>query len=88
MPAVHRAILFGSYAKGRSDLLTDLDILIIADSALDFVTRTADFYRRLSCPVDMDLLIYTPAEYECMRNTAFIRQALKDSKVIYEKTAD
>ncbi|MEJ5198384.1 MAG: nucleotidyltransferase domain-containing protein [Anaerolineae bacterium] len=36
MPAVHRVILFGSYAAGRRDLFTDLDLLVIMDSSLDF----------------------------------------------------
>jgi hypothetical protein len=33
------------------------------DSPLDFVTRTAEMYRYLSAPVDMDLLVYTPEEW-------------------------
>jgi len=40
-PQVQRVILFGSYAKGRRDLFTDLDILVIMDSDQDFITRSA-----------------------------------------------
>lgn len=29
MPEVERVILFGSYAAGRRDLLTDLDLLVV-----------------------------------------------------------
>lgn len=84
-PEVERAILFGSYAEGRADLLTDLDILIVMESPLDFVTRTAEMYRYLSGPVDMDLLVYTPEELERNRDRGFIRRALETGKVIYEK---
>ena len=86
-PEVQRAILFGSYAKGRRDLFTDLDILIVMKSPLDFLPRTAEMYRYLSCAVDMDLLVYTPEELERHRDRSFIRQALEKGKVIYEKPA-
>ncbi len=86
-PEVQRAVLFGSYAQGRSDLFTDLDILIVMDSRLDFVTRTAEMHRYLSPAVDMDLLVYTPAELERNRDRPFIRRALAEGTVIYEKQA-
>jgi predicted nucleotidyltransferase len=84
-PEVERAILFGSYAEGRCDLFTDLDILIVMESPLDFVSRTAEMYRYLSSPVDMDLFVYTPEELERNRDRGFIRQALAKGKPIYEK---
>ena len=86
-PEVQRAILFGSYAQGRSDLFTDLDILVVMDSPLDFVTRTAEMHRYLSPAVDLDLLVYTPEELERNRNRHFIRRALEKGTVIYEKQA-
>jgi predicted nucleotidyltransferase len=86
-PEVQRAILFGSYAQGRADLLTDLDILIVMESDQDFVTRTAEMYRSLAVPVDLDLLVYTPEELERYKDRPFIRQALEKGTVIYEKRA-
>lgn len=87
MPRVQRPIVFGSYAAGRRDLLTDLDILVVMDSALDFVSRTAEMYRHLSVPVDLDLLVYTPEELERSRHRGFLRRALEQGIVIYEKRA-
>lgn len=87
MPQVRRAILFGSYAAGRRDLLTDLDILIIMDSPLDFVTRTAEMYRTLSVPVDLDLLVYTPEEVERCRHQGFLHRILEEGTVIYEASS-
>jgi hypothetical protein len=44
-------------------------------------------YRDLSCPVDLDLLVYTPEELARNRNRGFIRRALEEGKVIYERRA-
>jgi predicted nucleotidyltransferase len=86
-PEVQRIVLFGSFAEGRRDLFTDLDLLIVMDSPLDFVTRTAEMYRDLSAPVDMDLLVYTAEELERNRDRGFIRQVLEKGKILYEKQA-
>jgi len=32
----------------------------------------------------MDILVYTPEEFDAMRDGHFLRRALLDSKVIYE----
>ncbi len=84
-PEVHRIILFGSYARGRRDLFTDLDLMVIMDSPLDFITRTAQLYQELRAPVDMDLFVYTPDEFERIKHRGFIQMALREGKVLYEK---
>jgi predicted nucleotidyltransferase len=86
MPEVKLVVLFGSYAAGRRDLFTDLDILVVMESPLDFITRTAQLYRRLSVGVDMDLLVYTPEELGSNKKRPFFRHALGTGKVLYEKT--
>jgi predicted nucleotidyltransferase len=85
LPEVARIILFGSYAAGRRDLLTDLDLLVVMSSEQDFVRRTADLYGRISTAVDVDLLVYTPEEFDRLRERGFVRQALETGKVVYEK---
>jgi len=87
MPEVQQVILFGSYAAGRRDLFTDLDIIVVMDSPLGFVERLADLYRHLQVAVDVDLLAYTPAEFERMRQRPFIRHALATGKVLYARHA-
>ena len=84
MPAVRKVILFGSFARGRRDLFTDLDLLVVMDSSLDFVTRGVDLARRLRAGVALDLLVYTPQEMEAMRDRPFMRHALATGKVLYE----
>ena len=58
MPDVQLILLFGSYATGRRDLLTDLDLLVVMQSPLDFVTRSAELARCLRASVALDLLVH------------------------------
>ena len=85
MPAVHRVVLFGSYAAGRRDLLTDLDLLVVMDSPLDFVTRNAELAGQVRASVALDLLAYTPEEFARVSDRPFFRHALATGKVLYEK---
>jgi predicted nucleotidyltransferase len=84
IPAVQKVILFGSFAQGRRDLFTDLDLLVVMDSSLDFVARGVDLARQLRAGVALDLLVYTPQEMETMRDRPFIRHALATGEVLYE----
>ena len=85
MPEVEKVILFGSYAAGRRDLFTDLDVLVVMDTEQDFLDRTADLYRQIQVDVDMDLLVYTPEELQRQQQSGFVRHALATGQVIYEK---
>ena len=49
-----RIILFGSYAKGRADPGTDLDLIAVMRSELPFVERTGEIYRELAPRVAVD----------------------------------
>lgn len=85
MPEVSKVVLFGSYAAGRQDLLTDLDLIVVMDSQLDFVERNAGLARRLHVGVALDLLAYTPDEMERTRERPFMRRALETGRVLYER---
>jgi predicted nucleotidyltransferase len=47
---VEKISLFGSYTRGRSDLFTDLDIIIMK-AEKSFVDMVKDIYSRLALPV-------------------------------------
>ncbi|MDI6894448.1 MAG: nucleotidyltransferase domain-containing protein [Bacillota bacterium] len=81
-----KIILFGSYARGRADALTDLDLVVVMDSELPFVERTAEVYRRIVPRVAADILVYTPGEWERMQDRPFGQQVLREGRVLYEKT--
>ena len=87
IPDVEKVILFGSYGTKKSDLLTDLDLLVMR-SDKDFIDRTAELYAEIRAGVDFDLLVYTPEEWQRQKQKSFIRQALKSGKVLYEKRRD
>ena len=85
MEEVEHVILFGSYAEGREDLFTDLDLLVVMHSEEDFVTRTGKLYQSLHPGVDLDLFAYTPAEFDRMRQHGFVRHAVETGKLLYAR---
>ena len=80
--------LFGSYARGRSDLFTDLDILIIMKTDKSFIDRLKEIYSLLALPVDADILCYTPEEVKRLKNMGFLRKILAEEVVLYETRGD
>lgn len=79
-----RVVLFGSLARGTPALTSDVDLLIVWDTPLDFVTRTVEIYRQLQPREAVDLLVYTPDEMTRMVDRPFIRNALREGTVLYE----
>ncbi len=74
----------GSYARGRADLFTDLDLLVVMETNLSFIDRLRMLYPLLALPVDLDLLCYTPEELERMQDRPFIKHLRRDEVVLYE----
>ncbi|MGH7311348.1 MAG: nucleotidyltransferase domain-containing protein [Candidatus Rokuibacteriota bacterium] len=81
---VKRAIVFGSAARGDVRGQSDLDLILIADSREPFAERCGRFYGALKPLVGLDLLVYTPEEFEEVRAGRFLAQALADSRTVYE----
>ncbi len=85
LPGVRRVSLVGSHARGRSDLCTDLDILVVMETDKAFVERLEMLYPLLAVPVDLDLICYTPEEFEEMKGRPFLKALLRDEVVLHEK---
>ncbi|MGB9792776.1 MAG: nucleotidyltransferase domain-containing protein [Thermacetogeniaceae bacterium] len=85
MLGAKKIVLFGSMARGRLDLFTDIDLLVVMDSDLPFVERSGWVYRKLMPRVDADILVYTEEELEALREGHFLRKALAEGVVLYEK---
>jgi predicted nucleotidyltransferase len=83
-----KVVLFGSYAEGRRDVQTDLDLFVVIESALPFVERTAWLYRELAPRVACDILAYTPEEWVTMQERPFVRDALLKGEILYEAKRD
>ncbi len=83
LPEVKKISVFGSYARGSRDLLTDLDVLVVMDTEEDFVTRLRRIYGLLELPVDCDILCYTPAELEALKSRGFFKKIQDEEIVLY-----
>ncbi len=86
IPEVERVILIGSAAQGRRDLFTDLDLVVVMRTDEPFPARAARLLPKLALGVDTDLLVYTPEEFERMRDAPFLRNALEGGRILYEKS--
>ena len=85
LPEVVRISVFGSYARGKADLFTDLDIIVVMNTDKSFLERQRKIYDLAPASVDIDILCYTPSEFEHMKSKPFLKRALQDEIVLYEK---
>ncbi|MFL0251159.1 nucleotidyltransferase domain-containing protein [Clostridium neuense] len=84
----NKIILFGSYAYGKPNEDSDLDLLIIKDMLMEKHKRGREirkFLRGMKIPID--LLIYTNSEIEVLKNhkSTFISEILENGRVLYNK---
>ena len=85
VPGIRRASVFGSYARGLRDLFTDLDLLVVWDTERPLLDRLRFLYSLLDVPVDVDIICYTPAEFEALAEQPFVRRILSEEVILYEK---
>jgi len=81
-------ILFGSYACGNPNIDSDLDLLIVKQTELPRHQRTSEVRKYLyGMMIPMDLLVYTPNEFEDEKNQkySFLNSIISNSKVLYER---
>ncbi|RME82780.1 MAG: nucleotidyltransferase domain-containing protein [Caldilineae bacterium] len=84
---VRQAILFGSLATGDATPRSDVDLIVTMDTEKSFFERYEGILAEITLAIDrrhVDLLIYTPAELERMRDRPFVRRALEEGVIIYE----
>ncbi len=83
-----KIILFGSYAWGKPDKDSDLDLFVIMESTERPIKRAASIRRLLMDGyVPMDILVRTPEELRDRINIGdpFIKKILRDGQVIYAR---
>lgn len=87
--APKKVILFGSYAYGEPDEDSDLDFLVIMDTALPPLERYQRIRQAIG-PVDIsiDVFILTPEEFEETRDVigGIAYAPAKYGRVVYEKS--
>ena len=83
---VSRAILFGSFARETKSRRSDIDILIVKKTKKRFLDRFEDFdeiYSLLKNFV-VDLLVYTPDEFERNADRPFLKRVISEGVELYE----
>ena len=82
-----KIILFGSCCTGQMSEWSDLDMVIVKSTQAPFLDRTRQVLALLKPRVGVDVLVYTPQEFEQLsRERTFLRQEiLAKGKVIYER---
>ena len=83
-----KVVLFGSYAEGTATEDSDIDLLVVAETALP-QRECYSVARRLvaDVPASFDIVVKTPAEYTRWRSVVnnIIYFADKYGRVIYER---
>lgn len=79
--------LFGSWARGEEDELSDLDVVVIKKTDSSFFSRLQEVAKILPDETAADVLVYTPEEFREMseQGNAFAEMILEEGKLIYER---
>ncbi len=82
-----KILLIGSMADGSIEEWSDLDLVIIKETNKRFLDRTKEVMQLLHPQVGVDILVYTPEEFETLSSErAFIHhEILEKGKVLYER---
>jgi predicted nucleotidyltransferase len=85
-----RLYLFGSWARGEEDELSDVDMVVIKKTDTPFLERLREVAHLLPRDVGgVDILVYTPDEFISMERegNAFVEMILEEGHLIYENEA-
>ena len=81
-----RIIIFGSFARGDWDEMSDIDVIVVYRTDKSFLDRLKELYLSWDIPKAVDILAYTPEEFEQMfQHNFFIQEALNTGEVLYER---
>lgn len=83
----HKIILFGSFAQDNPKVWSDIDVIVIRETDARFIDRGLEIRSAFHPRVGMDILVYTPEEFEhlCFEREFFQQEILKKGKVLYEQ---
>ncbi len=80
-----KIVHFGSTVRGEAGLNSDLDLVVVMESEDDFPARVAGLYKKIKPRIAVDFLVYTPGEFENMKEKSiFLRNILREGKTLYE----
>jgi predicted nucleotidyltransferase len=84
---VVRGVLFGSFARGDADSVSDVDLMLIEPTTLPVLERGLRHLPLFRLGVGLDLLIYTPEEYERLKRegSSFIESVEREGVTVYSR---
>ena len=75
--SVRQVIVFGSMASGNVHEGSDIDLVVVQDTALSFWERLRAIRRKVQPGVGVDLLVYTPNEFnDLSARRPFVREEI------------
>ena len=81
-----KIILFGSIVRGDWDEAGDVDVIVVYPTEKRFLSRLRELYMSWNIPKAVDILAYSPLEFEeLMKTSFFLQDAVKKGRVIYER---
>jgi predicted nucleotidyltransferase len=79
-------VLFGSVCRNDAGPDSDVDLFVVKDTRLSLKERTAMLYDGTDRDVDVDMIWYTHAELEGLRQrSSFVRHAMATGEIVYER---
>jgi len=83
-----KVILFGSYAYGKPDRNSDIDLLFIQNTSLSGISRSIWVSKNIEHTFPIDIIVKTPAEIKKRLDMGdpFYREIIKTGKIMYESS--
>lgn len=83
-----KIFLFGSYATGKADEDSDIDLLVVKETTEPKHKRSIEIQRLLiGSKLPVDILVYTNDEFEKEKSTnhSFLSSAIQGAQLVYER---
>lgn len=85
---VEKIILFGSYAQGKADENSDVDLLVVMNTKKRLIKQRLEIYRSLT-PIHFALDIIVRTEDDIRQRIPlgdwFLKEAYQEGKILYAK---
>jgi predicted nucleotidyltransferase len=83
-----RVVLFGSYASDKTSPDSDVDLLVIMDFKGRSQLQALKIRKEIQRSFPLDLIVRKPSEINqrLAEGDFFLKEVLKDGKILYERT--